>query len=39
MKTFKEKGTGISLGQFLFLGCPLTMFLVSPPNPTFTLAP
>jgi hypothetical protein len=33
---FKEKGSKILFGQFLFLDCPLRMFLVGPPNHTFT---
>jgi hypothetical protein len=36
MKTFKEKGLEILFGRFLFLDCPLKVFLVGPPNHTFT---
>ncbi len=37
MKTFKEKNPKILFGKFLFLDCPLRVFLVGPPNHTFTM--
>jgi hypothetical protein len=36
MKIFKEKGPRILVGQIFFLDCPLRVFLVGPPNHTFT---
>jgi hypothetical protein len=35
MKINKEKGPIIFFGQFVFLDCPLKLFLVGPPNHTF----
>jgi hypothetical protein len=39
MNFFKEKGPWILFGQFLFLDFPLKVFLVGPPNHTFTYGP
>jgi len=36
MNFFIKKGPRILSGQFLFLDCPLRVFLVGPPNHTFT---
>jgi hypothetical protein len=37
MKKIKEKGLGILISQFLLLDHSLKLFLVGPPNCTYTL--
>jgi hypothetical protein len=37
VKTFEGKGPRILFGQFLFVDCPLKVFLVGPPDHTFTM--